>query len=129
MLSRQSYSFLLQVGNITTELCYGLIKVSHLNTTIVVDFPLLAAPASRGLAKFSCSRLISPGDPRSRSSIPEPTIDWPAVGSPGALILKSVGNLGTRMATFLLFFPANKWNIGKMDQVTGPSYASIGLLG
>ena len=70
MLSRQSYSFLLQVGNITTELCYGLIKVSHLNTTIVVDFPLLAAPASRGLAKFSCSRLISPGDPRSRSLDP-----------------------------------------------------------
>ena len=83
MLSRQSYSFLLQVGNITTELCYGLIKVSHLNTTIVVDFPLLAAPASRGLAKFSLFSFdISRGppfsilDPRAYDRLASGWIPW-----------------------------------------------------
>ena len=83
MLSRQSYSFLLQVGNITTELCYGIIKVSHLNTTTVVDFPLLAAPASPGLAKFSLFLFdISRGppfsilDPRAYDRLASGWIPW-----------------------------------------------------
>ena len=116
MLSRQSYSFLLQVGNITTELCYGIIKVSHLNTTLLLTFLCLRPQHPVDSQGFPCSRLISPGDPRFRSSIPEPTIDWPAVGSPGALILKYVGNLGTRMATclsFSFFPPTNNWKNGQ----------------